>query len=264
MIIDENKLLQQYESHLIEMAKLAKSFILSKVSSFNKIEIKDDASPVTEVDRGCELLLRDYIQKTFPDHGIIGEEFDNINEDANFTWVLDPIDGTKSFIAAVPLYGTLIALNYRKKPILGLLMQPVLNQLCIGNNLEAYSFDVNFRNKKRIMVRKLKSFDKALVLTTDVKDIQKYQNWDKFQSLLDKTWLFRTWGDCYGYSMVANSNADFMLDPIMSPWDIMAIIPIIQGAGGAVTGWKGELAHEAKSLIACHIDWHEKLLKEIN
>lgn len=208
------------------------------------VEAKGDESPVTAADRGAEELLRRRIKARYPDHGIIGEEFGAEREDAEFVWVLDPIDGTKSFITAVPLWGTLIALLHRGQPVLGCIHQPVLGQLLVGDNQTAEL------NGRPVRVRSTKRVAESTILTSDHLNLARYQDGPACDRLLSRARLVRTWGDCYGYLLLASGHADVCLDPIMNPWDIAALVPIIRGAGGVISDWQGGPAYPAGHTIA--------------
>jgi histidinol phosphatase-like enzyme (inositol monophosphatase family) len=230
----------------------------------NKMSVsaKADDSPVTQADRDAEEVLRTLIKKKFPDHGIIGEEFGNENEDAEYVWTLDPIDGTKSFITAVPLFGTLIGLLKNKKPLAGMMHQPVLKQLCIGNG------ESTTLNGSKVSCRKRTLADCTL-LTSEFKNIAKFQKNSNWPALEQKTRLTRTWGDCYGYFLVASGWADIMADPVLEIWDIVPLIPIIQGAGGTISDWQGNEAVRkdgtlTRSAIASHPANHGEIIKILN
>ena len=208
------------------------------------VETKSDSTPVTAADRGAEQLMRALINKRFPSHGVIGEEFGSENADAEYVWVLDPIDGTKSFIAGVPLWGTLIALLRRGQPVLGAIHQPVLRQLVIGDG------QTTTLNGQPVRCRSTARIEDATLLTTDLGSPGRHQNGPAFDRLAARAKLVRTWGDCYGYLLVATGRADIMCDPIMNPWDIAALIPVIRGAGGMITDWQGRDPVKAASIVA--------------
>ena len=209
------------------------------------VETKADASPVTAADRGAEELMRRRIAEAFPGHGIIGEEVGSERADAELTWVLDPIDGTKSFITGVPLWGTLIALLHRGRPVLGCIHQPVLGQLMLGDETGTTL------NGLPVRCRPTTSLAEATLLTSDPLNPARHQDGAGYERVLRAARLGRTWGDCYGYLLVASGRADVMLDPIMNPWDIAALVPVIRGAGGVITDWQGGEPYPAQSTIAC-------------
>jgi myo-inositol-1(or 4)-monophosphatase len=209
-----------------------------------KVDFKSDLSPVTAADRGAEELMRGLIRRKFPAHGIVGEEAGAENPDAEFVWVLDPIDGTKSFTAAVPLFGTLIALLHKGQPVLGCIHQPVLGQLLVGDNQSASL------NGKPARTRPVRRIEDATVLTSDPVVAATRPECRGFRSLMEKSRLSRTWGDCYGYLLVATGWADVMYDPLMNLWDIAALVPIIRGAGGVITDARGGPPYPATSTVA--------------
>jgi histidinol phosphatase-like enzyme (inositol monophosphatase family) len=205
---------------------------------------KADQSPVTQADRGAEELMRARIARQYPDHGIIGEEFGSERPDAEFVWVLDPVDGTKAFITGVPLWGTLIALLHQGQPVLGCIHQPVLGQLMIGDGR------TTTLNGAPVRCRATTRLEEATLLTSDGFNPAKYQNGAAYEALARRARLVRTWGDCYGYLLVASGWADLCMDPIVNPWDIAALVPIIRGSGGVISDWQGRAPYPAESTIA--------------
>lgn len=222
------------------------------------VESKADQSPVTVADRGAEELMRGMIKKRYPEHGIIGEEYGSERADAEFVWMLDPIDGTKSFITGVPLWGTLIALLHQGQPILGCINQPILAQLVVGDGI---STSLNGRPTR---MRPCQRLADATVLTSDPLNPSKYQNGAAYERLASQAKLCRTWGDCYGYLLLASGLADVMLDPIMNPWDIAALVPIIRGAGGVITNWQGGAPFPAESTVAAGPELHADVVRLLN
>jgi histidinol phosphatase-like enzyme (inositol monophosphatase family) len=237
-----------------ESGKIIKKYFRTSFS----IENKPDHTPVTIADKKAEEVMREMIMKKFPGHGILGEEFGKYNEKSEYQWILDPIDGTKSFICGAVTFGTLIALLKNGDPIIGVINQPVLNEFLIGDNSKAEL------NGNKIKVRECNNLSEAVLLTTDHLHIEKYRDAGKFDSLIRKVKLYRNWGDCFGYYLVATGFADVMIDPIMSVWDSMAVIPIIRGAGGAITDYHGNDPVKGNSLIASATGIHAELLKILN
>jgi histidinol phosphatase-like enzyme (inositol monophosphatase family) len=247
--------LTPYRTFMTELAQQSGDFIRPFFGSPDlAVETKSDQSPVTLADRGAEELMRTLIGGKFPAHGIIGEELGSERADAEWVWVLDPIDGTKSFITGVPLWGTLIALLHRGQPVLGCIHQPVLGQLMLGDG------SATTLNGRRVRVRECARIEDAVVLTSDPFNPAKYQNGASYAALTGRAKLVRTWGDCYGYLLVAGGWADVMLDPIMNPWDIAALVPIVRGAGGVITDWQGGPAYPAKSTVAASPALHAQVL----
>jgi myo-inositol-1(or 4)-monophosphatase len=223
------------------------------------IELKKDETIVTRADRDAEALMRELIGRRFPEHGILGEEYGEERPDAEFVWVLDPIDGTISFASASSLFGTLIALLHNGTPVLGAIHQPVLRQLCLGDG------EVTRLNGAPVRVREPRPLSQATLLVTDVLSVSRHQDGAAFESLMRDVKLVRTWGDCYGYLLVATGHAEIMCDPIMNPWDIAALIPVVRGAGGVITDWQGKEAIGAQSIIGTTSQaLHDEVIRRLN
>jgi len=253
--INENKEFKKFATNLTDISgKNIKQYFRNNFS----VELKSDDSPVTIADKTTEEKLRELIMKEYPDHGILGEEFGKHNEGAEYQWILDPIDGTKSFICGAVTFGTLIALMKNNEPVLGVFHQPILNELLIGDNLTTEL------NGNKVEINDVVSIDKAVLLTTDHFAIGEYQNLDKFEALAKKVKLYRQWGDCYGYYLVASGFAQIMMDPIMSIWDSMALIPIINGAGGIITDYQGKNPITGQSIIAATPNLHKEVISMLN
>ena len=222
------------------------------------VDAKADSSPVTAADREAEELLRRRIRTRFPEHGIFGEEFGTERGDAEYLWVLDPIDGTISFVAGVPLFGTLIGLMYGGRPILGVIHQPITKELLVG------TASGTTLNGRPVRVSETNSLEAATLLTTDPGLIERYKSLDRFEVLRSRTGRYRGWGDCYGYLLVATARADIMIDPIMNPWDLIPLVPVIQGAGGVITTWEGNDPVHGNSAVASTPALHRQVLEILN
>lgn len=193
---------------------------------------KSDKSPVTEADKETESLMRQLIRAQYPDHGIIGEEEGSEETTSRFCWVIDPIDGTKSFIHQIPLYTVLVALLVDHKPMVGVIYQPVLDELvwaAVGMGC--------FYNGKPTSIRPCKSLKDAWLHTTDTSDL--LRTWPKSVELLNRCGYSRTWGDGYGYLLVASGRADLMVDAKVNFWDVACVEPIITEAGGMISDLQG-------------------------
>jgi myo-inositol-1(or 4)-monophosphatase len=237
--------LEPYRDFMIELAETSGEFIRPYFGREGlEVELKADSSPVTAADRGAEELMRGLIKGKFPRHGVIGEELGSDRADAEFVWVLDPIDGTKSFISAVPLFGTLIALLHEGQPVLGCIHQPVLGQLLVGDN-RSCSMD-----GRTVRTRAIRRVEDATLLTSDPVVLTREPAARGYQALMGRAKLSRMWGDCYGYLLVATGNADVMYDPLMNPWDIAALVPVIRGAGGVISDSAGKPPYPATSIVA--------------
>jgi histidinol phosphatase-like enzyme (inositol monophosphatase family) len=247
--------LNSFIKHLASgSGRIIKSYYRTPIN----VDTKEDNSPVTIADKKAEEFLRESIMKEFPDHGIIGEEFGETNPGAEYKWVLDPIDGTKSFICGTPLFGTLIALLQNGSPVLGVINFPILDELLIGDNTAAAL------NDEPVKVRKCPDISDAVLLTTDIKSYEAYQSRKALDNLISKVKMLRGWGDCYGYYLVATGYADIMIDPIMSVWDIMALIPVIKGAGGIITDFKGNDPARGTSIVAASSFIHSEVIEVLN
>jgi len=244
----------EFKKFMYHLANISANIIKPYFRTKMNIEHKEDNSPVTVADKNAEEAMRRAIIKEYPEHGIVGEEFGNYKEDAEYKWVLDPIDGTKSFICGVLSFGTLIALLKNGEPILGVINQPILNEFLIGDNKSTNI------NNNLVSVRNCKDISEAVLLTTDHINIEEYQSLEKFEKLIRKVKLYRNWGDCY----LATGFADVMIDPIMSFWDTMALIPIIKGAGGIITDYKGDDPVNGNSIIAASPGIHSQVIKCLN
>jgi myo-inositol-1(or 4)-monophosphatase len=252
--------LDPYRDFMIELAELSGEFIRPYFGREGlEVVLKADLSPVTAADRGAEQLMRKLIKGRFPGHGVIGEEFGSERADADFVWVLDPIDGTKSFISSVPLFGTLIALLHQGHPVLGCIHQPVLGQLLVGDNRSCTM------GGRPARTRDIRRIEDATLLTSDPVVIAREPSARAYQSLMARAKLARMWGDCYGYLLLATGMADVMYDPLMNPWDIAALVPVIRGAGGVITDSAGKAPYPAKSIVAAATqELHAQVIAALN
>ena len=219
-----------------------------------EIERKSDATPVTLADQNAEKRIREILAEHYPEHGIIGEEYGRERDDADFVWVLDPVDGTKSFISGVPLFATLIALMYKGRPVIGAINQPILKQMVIGD------CETTTLNGKPVFGRDACALSEATLSTTDPIRKTLWQNEADWTALPPKTALYRSWGDAGGYILLCSGFIDIMCDPMMEIWDCAAILPCLEGAGFTVTGWNGGDAFEERSIIAAKAPLHGEVM----
>jgi len=251
--------LNEISGFIEEITKKSGDLIRRYFRSDIQIERKADQSPVTIADRETEQLLSREILDAFPDHRVLGEEFGlQGSKDAVYEWVLDPIDGTKSFIHGVPLFTTLIALLKNGIPLVGAIHNPVLGDLLIGDNRQC------LHNRNPVKIRMCKRLEDALLLTSDHFSVGEYRQQSKFDKLAQKCRLYRTWGDAYGYFLLATGYADIMVDPIMNKWDMMALIPVVRGAGGIITNYVGEDPVEGNNIIAAPPELHSRVIEILN
>lgn len=212
--------------------------------------------PVTEADHAAENVMRRMIRDTFPDHGIIGEEFGSENTDAEYVWVLDPIDGTKSFISGMPVWGTLIGLNHNGAPCYGVMHQPFTRELFSGDGQSASWQRIDAKVDtgaptpvKKLTVRSCDGLADATLMTTHP-DLLVKGTRRQFNSVERKVRLSRYGGDCYSYCMLASGCVDLIIESGINAYDIVALIPIVEGAGGVITTWDGGPAAKGGAIVA--------------
>lgn len=208
--------------------------------------------PVTEADHAAEAAMRRLITETFPNHGVIGEEFGSVRPDADYVWVLDPIDGTKSFIAGLPTWGSLIGLLHKGAPTYGILVQPFTRERFIGDGEGAVWRGIGADHqitKRKLVTRFCAELGEATLLTTSPLLFSE-KKLAAFRRVESKTRLSRYGGDCYGYAMVAAGHVDCVIESGLKIYDIAPLIPIIEGAGGIVTTWDGGGAAQGGDIVA--------------
>ncbi|MGO8923265.1 MAG: histidinol-phosphatase [Xanthobacteraceae bacterium] len=203
--------------------------------------------PVTAADRAAEAAMRTLIKRTFPEHGVIGEEFGAERADAEYVWVLDPIDGTKSFICGMPVWGTLIALTRRGEPIYGMMNQPFTRERFSGDRSGA-----QYRGPagdRALRVRPCAALHEAILATTSpllMNDADR----QCFGRVEKEVRLSRYGGDCYAYCVLAAGHVDLVIETELKPHDVLPLIPIIEGAGGIITTWDGGRPHNGGRVVA--------------
>ena len=203
--------------------------------------------PVTEADRAGEAAMRQLIRRTFPTHGIVGEEFGDEEVEAEYVWVLDPIDGTKAFMAGLPTWGTLIGLQRRGTPVYGLMHQPFTGERFFGDRNG--SSCQGRGSERRLRTRRCSTVGEALLSTTNPK-LFGPDTRPGYERVEQEARIVRYGCDCYAYCMLAAGHIDLVIEAGLKPYDIVALIPIIEGAGGVVTGWDGGSAAKGGSIIA--------------
>ncbi len=204
------------------------------------VERKTDNSPVTQADREAEWLLRERIQAAFPTDSVIGEEHGVIEGTSPYRWILDPIDGTKSFIAGVPFFGTLIGIQRDEESVVGVIELPALDRRVFAAVGEGAWWQVGNEPLQKARVSDVATLDEGVYVTSDSGGFGKRAATVVHQRLEAAAWYARTWGDCYGYFLVATGRAAVMVDPELHIWDAAALLPIIQEAGGVYTDWAGQ------------------------
>lgn len=221
------------------------------------VQRKVDRSLVTEADRHAEQLLRGLITSRFPDHSIVGEEFGADDRASTHRWIVDPIDGTNTFVRGVPFYGVLVALEVDGTPVVGVSYFPALDEM-----IAAAQGLGCFWNGRRARVSQVTTLSEACVAYTDSRGVRERLG-DDWEALQEATALQRGWGDCYGHCLVATGRADIMLDPRMNPWDCAALIPILQEAGGRFTDWKGAIVIDGGDAVSTNGVLHDEILTRL-
>ena len=234
-------LLALFEPFLLTLNAAAGEAILPLFRADHGLDDKggpDAFDPVTQADRGAEAAIRALIETAFPEHGVIGEEYGRDRDDAEFVWVLDPVDGTRAFIAGLPLWCTLIGLRHQGRPVLGSIGQPYLDEIFLGH---AGGSRLIARGETRsLQVRPCPKLTDAVIATTDPEacfDGAELGAWTQVRAAAR---LARLGCDAYAYAMVAMGKMDMVIEAGLKSWDIESAIPLIEGAGGMVTDWRGQ------------------------
>lgn len=222
----------------VDLARRAGDLTLEYFRGGVETDFKTDGTPVTAADRGAEELLRREISSRFPDDGLVGEEHGAERGSSGRTWILDPIDGTKSFVRGVPLWGVLIGLEIDGEAAMGVIHLPALDETVV-----AWRGGGCWWNGRRARVSRIADLGSSLVTVDDPPE------GGALDPLLDAAGMWRTWGDCYGYALVATGRAEVMINPVVNVWDVAAVQPILEEAGGRFTDLTGEATiHGGNSL----------------
>jgi histidinol-phosphatase len=257
--------LQPYLTFAKQLAYRAGRITLSHYNKGIQHDLKSDESPVTAADRATEQFIRGEIEKTYPTHAIVGEEFGESKSDIRlsasqsddtFRWIVDPIDGTKSFIKGVPFYSVLIGLEIEGVSRVGAVCFPALDEILYGaDGLGAWC------NGRRVHVSEVKDMKKAVFLYTSWSGFRTKERLDVFENLHRDCFYGRGWSDAYGYHMVATGRAEIMLDPSIQIWDVAPFPPIFREAGGFFGSWDGEEGHTHGEGMAVNAALKRKVLK---
>jgi histidinol-phosphatase len=235
--------MHSYMQAVAEVARAAGNRAQEYFATSLAVDTKADGSPVTIADRSAEQLAREWITERFPSDGIAGEEFGTDKTSAARRWIIDPIDGTKSFVRGVPLWGTLIAVAEANEVVAGAAYFPALGDIIVAGRGEGCWW-----NETRCSVSAVSETSAAAILGSSfIGDGPRAERWAE---LIHQAALFRTWGDCYGYFLVATGRAEVMVDPVVSEWDIAAFLPIIEEAGGVITDWTGVRTFQGGNAVA--------------
>ena len=239
----------------VDIAEKAGEITLRYYQGRFAVETKADTSPVTVADREAETYIRRAIESRFPQDGIVGEEFGEIRARAGRRWIVDPIDGTFSFVRGVPLYGVLIGVEQDEEPLVGVIHLPALDETVAAARGEGCRW-----RGQRAQVSSTAQLRDALWLTTDLDFDADAAGSSALDRLVDAAGPARTWGDCYGYALVATGRADIMTDPRMHVWDCAALLPIIEGANGRFTDWQGRRTIRGGNAVATNGVLHDEVL----
>jgi len=257
--------IQPYLNFAKQLAYRAGRITLSYYNKGIQHDLKSDESPVTAADKATEEFIRGEIEKAYPTHAIVGEEFGESKSDIRlsasksatpFRWIVDPIDGTKSFIKGVPFYSVLIALEIEGVSRVGAVCFPALDEILYGaDGLGAWC------NGRRVHVSEVKDMKKAVFLYTSWSGFRTKKRLDVFENLHKECFYGRGWSDAYGYHMVATGRAEIMLDPSIQIWDVAPFPPIYREAGGFFGSWNGKEGHTHGEGFAVNAALKSKVLK---
>lgn len=247
MLLNENESRLEIARHI---AREAGKRTLQHFAPGVKVERKADNSPVTIADKDAEEFMRQQIAKEFPDDAILGEEFGESPGTSGYRWILDPIDGTKSFITGVPLYGTLVGVEFKGDATIGVIELPALDRRISAAIGHGAVWQIGDDTPVTAHVSNCDQLSDSVYLTSEVKTFDERSAMEAHHELEAKCWYGRTWGDCYAYFLVAIGQAEFVVDPIMSIWDAAALLPVMVESGGTFTDWKGRPTIESGEGVA--------------
>ncbi|MBO0720973.1 MAG: histidinol phosphate phosphatase [Blastocatellia bacterium] len=249
------KTLESFFPILYDLSRQAGEIVRRYYYSQFEVEIKEDDSPVTRADREVEQFLRDSLEKLFPDYSILGEEFGETRKAGANRWIIDPIDGTKSFVMRTPLFGTMIALERDGCPVLGSIYFPIQDELLIGSAETG-----TFLNGASCSVSQTTELSRATMIVTDPRSLLTPDS--RLYALSQKVRIVRGFGDCYGYSLVARGLADVMIEPAaLKYYDVAPMPPILEGAGGVFSTLKGDLDFASGQGLAANRPLHDEIMR---
>lgn len=250
--------MSQYKSLAEDAADIATRASKIALSYFRQpilIETKDNGTPVTLADKKTEEAIRNDLSKAFPDFGILGEEFGEEQKKSDFVWTVDPIDGTRSFIKGIPLFGTLLGLLEKGKPVVGVLVLPALGETYYA----AKGFGTHC-GKEQVRVSATTALENAMVSGGDMPTFRASHKMKYLQTLMQKTDSVRGYTDCFGHSLVLRGAIDAMIDPVVSIWDVAPIACLVTEAGGEYFNFEGTQDLTSSSFISCTAGLKRQLL----
>ncbi len=242
-----------------DIAERAGNLALSYFRQKILIEMKENMTPVTVADRKTEEFIRHEIGQRYPEHGILGEEFENTGLDREFVWTIDPIDGTRSFIRGIPLWGTLLGLLHKGTPVLGVMALPALDEIySAAHGMGAYC------NGVQIHASPVRDVDTAIIAGGDVNCFESAHKMNLLKAIQEKSELYRGYTDCFGHAMVARGAIDAMIDPLVSIWDVAPLAVIVKESGGEYFTLEGAESIRGTSFVTCNASLKAELLKMID
>jgi histidinol phosphatase-like enzyme (inositol monophosphatase family) len=238
----------------LEVARAGGQRTLAYFNRDPSVEWKGDGTPVTVADREAEGLMRQMIAAAFPSHAILGEEEGETAGSAPYRWIIDPLDGTRTFVRGVPLFGTLVGIEVEDDPVVGVIYLPVLDETIAAARGAGCTW-----NGRPCRVAATSRLEDGLLVVTDERMARSRSG--AYERLVARTALQRTWADCYGYALVATGRAEVALDPAMNVWDCAALLPIVEEAGGCFTDWKGRRTIHGGDAVATNGRLHPEVLE---
>ena len=246
----DRKQLQDILAFAVDAAKQAGGLTVKYFDSDAGYEMKADNTPVTIADRGAEELLRRRIESEFPTHGIVGEELGEKTGSEPARWILDPIDGTFSFICRVPLYSVLVGFEWQGEMLAGVIHMPALGETVFAGKGLGCTWRTRSGDTRTAKVSDVADLSRARLLHAGPKLLARHGRLNAFNRLRDRVYADRGWCDAYAYLLIATGRAEIMLDPILAIWDTAALLPVITEAGGTFTDWQGNTTHTSPEAIA--------------
>jgi len=245
----KNDYIFKFMNNLADQARnISQLYFKEEYALENKAELGEIFDPVTEIDKKIEYVIRAKIENTHPDHGIYGEEMGIKDVNSKYCWFIDPIDGTKSFISGVPLWGTLIGLEFNQKPVCGVIDHPCLDERYIAIEDQAYLIKNN--KSEKINTSNCQSINDARLGFTSYDMFKTKNDQLVFDNIYEQVKITRSGGDSYFYSLLAAGHMDIIVESSLQPYDIVAIVPLIEAAGGFITSWDGGSPNRGGSVIA--------------
>jgi histidinol-phosphatase len=252
------KTLRETLDFAVESAQLAGAFTLGYFNASPPVELKADRTPVTAADRGAEERLRQRIERAFPTHGIVGEEFGVKAGTDPARWILDPIDGTVSFICGVPIYAVLVGFEWEGEAVAGVIHLPALGETVYA----AKGLGCRW-NGRPAHVSNVKDLSEARLVYAGIRHARKFGKGPEVERLLAACGTERGFCDAYGYALVATGRAEISLDPVMALWDTAALLPVVTEAGGTLTDFSGTATHTAPEALATNGHLFDAVLRTV-